>query len=64
MNNEEKCPVCGNEEYMNIEVGGGGEYPPYIYAYRGGSVDVVCCTNCGVTRLTKKSLERIKNKSN
>jgi len=64
MDNQEKCPVCGNDKYISVIVGGGGEYPPYLYAYREGHIDMLCCTNCGVTRLSKESLDRIKKKQN
>lgn len=59
MDNKEKCPVCGNEEYVSVDVGGSGEYPPYLYAYGQGHVDLVGCTSCGVVRLSKRTLRRL-----
>lgn len=57
MSNQEKCPVCGSNEYEHIEISGGGEYPSGMIINRKGSVDIVCCTNCGVIRVSKRSLD-------
>lgn len=57
MKDKEKCPVCGSEEYASIDISGGGEYPPGFCTYRAGSIDVICCTDCGVLRVTQDSLK-------
>ena len=54
MKNEEKCPVCGSEKYASINIGSGRES---FCVHRSGSVDIICCTNCGVLRVTKDSLD-------
>ena len=53
---KEKCPVCGNEEYERISIGG-GICDSTVRIDRAGSVDIICCTNCGVIRVSKESLE-------
>ena len=51
MKNEEKCPVCGNDNYTNIWIN-----QESFIADRNGSVNIVCCNNCGVLRVTQESL--------
>ena len=58
MDEKEKCPVCGNEKYAQIWINQGS-----FIAGRKGSIDIVCCNNCGVLRVTKDSLEFRKLKS-
>lgn len=55
MKDKEKCPVCGSEKYAHIDISGSD--PVSIIVHRAGSVDVVCCTHCGVLRVTQDSLE-------
>ena len=60
MKDKEKCPVCGSKEYKYIEIKGSDNPSVCLGIY--GSVDVICCLNCGVLRVSKDSLEfRIKN---
>lgn len=54
-NDKEKCPVCGNEEYERISIGG-GSCDSTVRIDRAGSVDIICCTNCGVLRVAQDSL--------
>lgn len=56
MSNQEKCPVCGNEEYESIDVSGASS-DASICIHRKGSVELICCTKCGVVRVSKRSLE-------
>ena len=51
MKNEEKCPVCGDNKYTRIWIN-----KKSFNADRNGSVNIVCCNNCGVLRVTKESL--------
>lgn len=62
MSDTKKCPVCGYDKCISVNVGGSGEYPPYLYSHREGSIDLVGCTNCGVIRLSEQTLKRLKNK--
>lgn len=57
--NNEKCPVCGNEQYVEINISGGGEYPPALYMREHGGVDLVACTKCGTVRLSKRNLDEL-----
>lgn len=54
MKKEEKCPVCGSDKFAHIDII--GSEPTSVCVHRAGSVDVICCTNCGVLRVTQESL--------
>ena len=50
MKYKDKCPVCGNEEFEYIRTNSS----PYIHPK--GSVEIVCCTNCGVLKVSEYSM--------
>ena len=54
MQDKEKCPICGCEEYENIDVTGTGTT---FYAGIKGSVQIICCINCGILRVSEESMK-------
>ena len=55
MKDKEKCPVCGCEVYEDIIFRGSDDMSACLG--RHGSVNIICCSNCGVLRASKNSLE-------
>ena len=57
MKDKEKCPVCGCEKYEHVIVDNS------FCLGKHGSIDIICCTNCGVLRVSKESIKlRLKDK--
>ena len=52
------CRLCGCESFERVELGGSNPYS--CLRINGiGSVDLVCCVNCGLIYLGKEDLNRL-----
>ena len=52
------CRLCGCESFKTIELGGSNPYS-YLRINGIGSINLVCCVNCGLIYLDKEDFNRL-----